>query len=102
MTLVVSAATPDRRLTELENVVSSMLSKYGERLTENELKISLLYSKLMRDEDRLDHNRQECSCDVVKNEVSLLEADVSSISNLTKHTSESLKGYDAEIINLKS
>ena len=57
LALVVSAATPDRRLTELENVVRSILngmSHHEKRLTENELKMSLLSSKLLNYVEKFD------------------------------------------------
>ena len=72
LALTVSAATPDQRLIELETKVNSMESElrylymkvegtshHEKRLTENELKVSLLYSKLLTDEDRFDTNNQK-------------------------------------------
>ena len=72
LALFASAETPDRRLTELETMVSSMqselrylylkiegTSQHEKRLNENEHKISLLYSKLLTDEDKFDRIIQE-------------------------------------------
>ena len=81
-------------------------SDHEKRLAENELKTSLLYLKLLNHEDKYDQikrelsqisendqfktqreqsgNMQECSCEINEQNISMLETEIGTISNVTK------------------
>ena len=86
--------------------------------------MSLLYSKLINDEEKFDLNNQEnqqidendqikalgqkkggnleCSCEVNKQQISMLSTDVGFNKNMLRYTSDTLKEHNTEIISLKS
>ena len=95
-------------------------SDHEKRLSQNELKTSLLYSKLLIDEDKYDQiqrenkqidendqvktqreqsgSMQECSCEINDQKISVLETE---IGIMTQHTSDSINEHDTEITSLK-